>query len=163
VPSLCRELQESRGTERCGVLHRDCSVPRSEGRTSFPFQAELSPGPSKHTWWQSQLLGTKPPVPSAHQMDARVPERAAITSPASLPLRESNVAPNCAMLQSRECLRHLLSHPPAGTAWLPARTPRVSDTGQAGTEGQGAGMGRRQQGTPGYTQKWESVEAASWA
>ena len=129
VPSLCGELLQSRGTEGCDVLHRDCSAPRSQGRTSFPFQAELSPGLSKDTRWQSQLLGAKPPVPSAHQMDAHVPERAAVTSPASLPLRESNVVLNCAMLQSRDCLRPHLSPPPARTARLPARTPRVSDTG----------------------------------
>lgn len=103
--------------------------PKVRGKDNFPFQAELSPRPSKDTWWQSQLLGAKPPVPSAHQMDAHVPERAAITLSASLPLRESNVAPNCAMLQSRDSLRPHLSPPPAGTARLPARTPRVLDTG----------------------------------
>lgn len=123
---MCGELPQSRGG--CSVIHRDGSAPRSEGRTSFPFQAELKHGSSKDTWWQSQLLGAKPPVPSAHQMDAHVPERAAVTLLASLPLRESNAALNCAMLQSRDYLRPPLSSPPASTAQLSARTPLLSGT-----------------------------------
>lgn len=146
MPSLCGELLRSRGAEGYSVLHRDCSATRSEGRTSFPFQSELSPGPSKDTCWQSQLLGAKPPVPSEHQMDAHIPERAAIISPASLPLGESNVALNCAMLQSRDCLRPHLSPLPAGTVRLPARTPRVSDR-------HGVGWGQR-------TTSWDGQEAA---
>lgn len=50
VPSLHGELLQSEGTEGCDVLHRDCPSPKSEGRTNFPFQAELSPGPCKDTW-----------------------------------------------------------------------------------------------------------------
>lgn len=117
---------------------------RGKDKLFIPSRAQT--WPFHDTWWQSQLLGAKPPVPSEHQMDARVPERAAITSSASLPLRESNAAPKCAMLQSRDCLRPHLSPPAAVTAWLPARAPRVSDTGWAGTKGQRAGMSRRQQG-----------------
>lgn len=74
------------------------------GKDKFSTPGRAQTWPFHATWWQSQLLGAKPPVPSAHQMDAHVPERAAITSSASLPLRQSNAAPKCAMLQSRDCL-----------------------------------------------------------
>lgn len=89
---------------------RDAVVPRGllstkvRGKDKFSIPGRAQTWPFHGTWWQSQLLGAKPPVPSAHQMDAHVPERAAITSPASLPLRESNAAPKCAMLQNRDCL-----------------------------------------------------------
>lgn len=74
------------------------------GKEKFSIPGRAQTWPFHDTWWQSQLLGAKPPVPSAHQMDAHIPKRAAITSSASLPLRESNAAPKCAMLQSRDCL-----------------------------------------------------------
>lgn len=160
APSLHGELQQSRGAEGCGVLHRGGSAPRSEGRISFPFQAELSPGPSKDTWWQSQLLGAKPPVPSAHQMDAHVPERADITLSTSLPLRESNVAPNCAMLQSRDPTCPL--HQPAQHGCQPGR-PVYWTRGRLGPKENEPGWAGGSKGLPGCTQKWGSVKAAGWA
>lgn len=99
VESCCRAEGLRDAVAPQGLLNT-----KVRGKDKFSIPGRAQPWPFHDTWWQSQLLGAKPPVPSAHQMDAHVPERAAITSSASLPLRESNAAPKCAMLQSRDCL-----------------------------------------------------------
>lgn len=106
--------------------------PKVSGKDKLPSPGRAQPCPVQGRVVAEPAPGCQPPVPSVHQMDAHAPERAAVTSPASLPLREANVAPSCAMPRSRACLRPHLSPLPAGTAGLPARTPPCRAAGRLG-------------------------------
>lgn len=120
------------------LLHRDCSAPRSEGRTSFPLQAELRPGPSvtrggrasswvpnplwpQRTRWMllfpkcSHYLVRLPPtegVKCSSRMCHAAEQRLPVTPPVPSSSRHSVAAS-----QDAPCIRHGLGWDQSTVSW----------------------------------------------
>lgn len=101
------DVKCSEGTAQSQGQHQgQAFLPRQSSALAFP----KAHGGSARSWVPTPSALSTPDGCSRSQ-------RAAVTSPAFLLLRESNVALGCTMLQSRACLSPHLSSLPGGTAW----------------------------------------------